>query len=213
MISAADLMISFHKESTDINNMVRGITHVLGPMLKHCHEDGTPYWARVVFPDKTFTHDSVEKWVKSQSRGGLGMSIAYLFSILDAHDNLMGAGNADPIRKLLADNGVTPAKGQVEKAPVIRRNGRPSKGDGNIDNVKVTAGGNSAEYLLSKLNRDYPDVAKGYAEGKFKSVRAAAMSAGIVKQATTLEQLLKLWSKASEEERLAFMVEVKGGAA
>jgi hypothetical protein len=206
MISAADLMISFHKESTDINNMVRGITHVLGPMLKHCHEDGTPYWARVVFPDKTFTHDSVEKWVKSQSRGGLGMSIAYLFSILDAHDNLMGAGNADPIRKLLADNGVTPAKGQVEKAGVVKAHGGARK-QGDNSTLK-TRGSTSSTYLLSKLNRDYPEIAKGYAEGKFKSVRAAAMSAGIVKQATTLEQLLKLWSKASEEERAAFRMEV-----
>lgn len=201
-----EIMVRFHEQATDINNMVRGITSVIKPMLTFTHEDGTPYWARVVFPDKTFTHDSVEKWVKSQSRGGLGMSIAYLFSILDAHDNLMGAGNADPIRKLLADHGVTPAKGQVEKAGVIKTHGGKREQGDNVTLKKDR--GNSSTYLLAKLNRDRPDVAKGYADGQFKSVRAAAIHAGIVKQATTLEQLLKLWSKASEEERAAFRREI-----
>ncbi len=53
-----------------------------------------------------------------------------------------------------------------------------------VDNVNLPKAGNSSTYLLSKLNRDHPDIANDYAEGKFKSVRAAAIHAGIVKQAT-----------------------------
>ncbi len=65
----------------------------------------------------------------------------------------------------------------MEKAGVVKAHGGKRKQG---DNVTLRPDrGNSSTYLLSKLNRDYPEIAQSYAEGKFKSVRAAAMSAGI----------------------------------
>jgi hypothetical protein len=54
------------------------------------------------------------------------------------------------------------------------------RGNKAIDNIK-SFGGTSAAYLAARLQRDFPEIAKGLAKGKFKSVRAAAIEAGIVK--------------------------------
>lgn len=42
-------------------------------------------------------------------------------------------------------------------------------------------------------------------QGAFKSVRAAAKAAGIVRDATALEMLQRDWRKASQDERIAFL--------
>ena len=200
MKNPKDIMERFHDQSNDINNMIRGLPNILGQMLKGKHSDGMPYWQRVTFPDKVFNHKSVELWVKSESRAGLGMSISYLFSILKAHDDLMGAGHADDVRDLLADHGVTPAKGQREKAGVVAKHGAVGNGRSRVDNVKSTKGGNSADYLLAKLNRDKPAIAKAYADGKYKSVRAAAIAAGIIKVKTPVEKAVKAFSNLEYDD-------------
>ena len=43
-------------------------------------------------------------------------------------------------------------------------------------------GGNSASYLLRRLARQSPETLEAYERGEFRSVRAAALSAGIVKE-------------------------------
>jgi len=198
MKNPKDIMERFHDQSNDINNMIRGLPNILGQMLKGKHSDGMPYWQRVTFPDKVFNHKSVELWVKSESRAGLGMSISYLFSILKAHDDLMGAGHADDVRDLLADHGVTPATGQREKAGVVQKHGGARKQG---DNITLKAKrGTSADYLLAKLNRDKPAIAKAYADGKYKSVRAAAIAAGIIKVKTPVEKAVKAFSNLEYDD-------------
>ena len=44
--------------------------------------------------------------------------------------------------------------------------------------------------------------------GEYKSVRAAAIDAGIVKIPTALDQLRKAWAKASADERATFLGEI-----
>jgi hypothetical protein len=44
-------------------------------------------------------------------------------------------------------------------------------------------GGNSGSYLLRRLARDHPVILARYERGEFKSVRAAAIEAGIIKKA------------------------------
>jgi hypothetical protein len=53
-----------------------------------------------------------------------------------------------------------------------------------VDNINSTKtkGGDSSSYLLGVLKRDHKDIAEDYRQGKFKSVRAAALQAGIVKK-------------------------------
>ena len=61
--------------------------------------------------------------------------------------------------------------------------GRPPKGE-NLHNVKVShTGGNSTVYLVRRLKRDAPEFAERLAAGEFRSARAAARAAGIIKAA------------------------------
>ena len=72
-----------------------------------------------------------------------------------------------------------------------------------LDIIKTSeaGGGTSADYLAARLKRDHDDIFQRLAAGEFTSVRQAAIAAGIVKVPTTLEAFLKLWKKASAEER------------
>jgi hypothetical protein len=46
--------------------------------------------------------------------------------------------------------------------------------------------------------------------GEFRSVRQAARAAGMVKEKTPLELLIRYWRKATPEERDTFLKEVVG---
>lgn len=76
------------------------------------------------------------------------------------------------------------------------------------DNVRtVSEFGNKAEYLIRRLKRDAPEIAKALARGEYKSARAAAIAAGIVHPPTPYQILCRAWNKASKEEIDRFMTE------
>jgi hypothetical protein len=52
-----------------------------------------------------------------------------------------------------------------------------------VDNIKLikTPGGTSKDYLAAKIKRDRPDIAADVEAGKYPSIRAAALAAGIIK--------------------------------
>jgi hypothetical protein len=206
-IDPASLMDGFHDKSWNVQNTIRGLPGVIIIMLKNQHEDGTPLWARVAFPDKVFEHASAEDWIKSKSRAGLGMSLGYLFNMLAAHDDLMGAGSADEARELLAGCGITAKTAVMKDARKVREHRRPKKDESKGYNVTFKRG-NSADYLAGLLKRDHPEIAKGVERGEYKSIRAAAIAAGIVKVKTPLDTLRSTWAKASEEERATFLQEI-----
>lgn len=62
-------------------------------------------------------------------------------------------------------------------------------------------GGTSAVYQRARIQRDCPDIAQRLEAGEFKSVRAAAIEAGIVRPLTPIEQTLKLLTKLTADER------------
>lgn len=99
-------------------------------------------------------------------------------------------------------------KGQSVGA-VLRKVGRPKAGEGNSANSTVSRGSTQAAYLAARLRRDHPDAV--FDESVRGSVRQAAIAAGIVKVHGVLDQLRKLWAKATEADRQAFMDEVKHG--
>ena len=72
------------------------------------------------------------------------------------------------------------------------------------DNIILTKDkpkqGTSAEYLLRRLKRDAPEVADDYIEGKYKSVRAAAIAAGIIKVQSPYEMIGKQLAKLNRLE-------------
>lgn len=77
---------------------------------------------------------------------------------------------------------VEPEKIEVEI--VLRVQGRPAK-DEKLDNYQVFSaeqmgGGTSADYLTARIARDRPDILAALRRGEYKSVRQAAIAAGIV---------------------------------
>jgi hypothetical protein len=53
------------------------------------------------------------------------------------------------------------------------------------DNVILTGLGNSADYLTARIAHDHPDILERMKAGEFRSVRAAAIKAGIVRTMTS----------------------------
>lgn len=98
-------------------------------------------------------------------------------------------------------------KGQTVGA-VLRRVGRPKAGEGNGSNRTFSRGDNAA-YLAARLRRDHPDAV--FDESVRGSVRQAAIAAGIVKVPSVLDQLRKIWAKASESDRRTFLEEITDG--
>ena len=203
-VNPAELMSGFHEDSWNVQNTIRGLPAVVSIMLSQTHENGTPLWQKVEFPDRTFTHPTVEHWIKSSSRAGMGMKLSYLFHCLDAHDELKGHGSADKVRKLLEGHGITVTSAVVKDSRVLSKVGRPTKGQNKVDNINNTNGGTSVAYLAGILKRDHPKIAAALERGEFKSVRAAAIAAGIIKVVSSLDQLRRAWKRASAEEREAF---------
>lgn len=105
-------------------------------------------------------------------------------------------------------------RGREELAKAARDNplgnekgGRPVK-DTNHSNRIVSKPGTSTAYILRRLARDAPEVLSAYERGEYKSARAAAIAAGIIKPATRLDILRRTWKKCTEEERDAFRAEI-----
>ncbi|TXM91986.1 hypothetical protein [Methylobacterium sp. WL116] len=80
-------------------------------------------------------------------------------------------------------------------------------GDTSVTSSKCQ-GGTSAAYLISRIKRDRPDIAKRIERGEFKSVRMAAIEAGIITPPTVIQRLRTIWRAASAEERAEFLKQV-----
>lgn len=76
----------------------------------------------------------------------------------------------------------------------------------NINEVSTTKGTSKA-YTVSRLKRESPELFEKVVAGEL-SANAAAIKAGWRKVKSPLEHLSHWWSKASQEERVAFIAEV-----
>jgi len=91
-------------------------------------------------------------------------------------------------------HGERPAAMPKGRPPKIKRDNVPFK----------SSRGNSASHLATRIKRERPDISERLAKGEFKSVRAAAIEAGIITPPTPLEQMQKLWAKLDAANRMAF---------
>jgi hypothetical protein len=64
--------------------------------------------------------------------------------------------------------------------------------------------GETSEYLEARLRRSHKDIAAAYDRGEFKSLKAAARKAGIVKDPDPLRELKRWWGRASDCDRAQF---------
>jgi hypothetical protein len=67
----------------------------------------------------------------------------------------------------------------------------------------ATSIGRGADYLAARIARDRPDVLERMKKGEFKSARAAAKEAGIVKDKTPLDVVKSAWKRADARQRVA----------
>lgn len=121
--------------------------------------------------------------------------------------NGLGLEPAEIERRLTAQD-----LAQDEKVkPLANHGGKRKKGaQGDI----ITLGrGTSAAYLVARLKRDHPRIARDLAAGKYRSARAAARAAGIVVDLSPLDRLHLAWRLASQEERHAFLNSLRKDAA
>lgn len=69
--------------------------------------------------------------------------------------------------------------------------------------------GNDLDYLTARIARDRPDILQRMKAGEYKTVRQAAIDAGIIYRPhpddVKLEALLHAWRKADEETRKIFL--------
>ncbi len=65
-----------------------------------------------------------------------------------------------------------------------------------------------SEYWKNRIKNEHPNVWARHEKGEIKSVRAAAIEAGLIQERTVLMDLRRAWKKASDEERVIFLGEV-----
>jgi hypothetical protein len=93
---------------------------------------------------------------------------------------------------------VNEMRGALARAQVEHR-----KPGAHHDNIMMSRQGTSAAYLLRRLARDHPEILAAYEAGEFPSVRAAAKEAGIIKEPSQAEQILRILPKLQPHELLA----------
>ena len=76
------------------------------------------------------------------------------------------------------------------------------------NSTKLDRGSTHVSYLAARLKRDHPEICKRIDAGEFKSVRQAAIAAGIVKVPTAMEVALKAFAKLSTKEKATFIQEI-----
>jgi hypothetical protein len=113
------------------------------------------------------------------------------------------------VREVAAEAGVSHQTAQ--RAIVSHKtNSLPEKCDTAAGESAATGLSTATIYRQRKLKADHPEL-WAEVEAGTKSTHAAAIAAGIVKVPGVLDQLRKLWAKASEADRRIFMEEMKDG--
>lgn len=95
---------------------------------------------------------------------------------------------------------------QARAQPLPNHGGARKQGD----NVTLAERGNSVEYISRRLARDQPELLEAVGRGEL-SPRQAGIKAGFIKVAPILQQLKKLWDKASPEEQQQFLTLIGRG--
>lgn len=116
------------------------------------------------------------------------------------------------------ETGKTAAQ-KLHEAPELKQHGRPSKRIKGDIITFYSERGTEAKYLAGRLKRDHPEIADRVARGEYRSIRAAALDAGIIKPKKTvpidtperaIQALLRVFS-ADELRRALDNVDERGG--
>ncbi len=169
------------------------------------------YWRKFKIQVKTYENATFTERVTSHPPKGLNATIK------EVDEALVNAGHKEALMRFRAE--VAGLQGDKD-SPLHVKPGNPTganqHGGGNhnkiMDSSKVKQG-TSATYLLRRIARTHPEVLTRYEKGEFKSVRAAAIEAGIVVVRPPLQVALAAYKRLSAQERAAFAAAVEGGEA
>ena len=91
----------------------------------------------------------------------------------------------------------------ASRQPLQPAENHPGPGRGHTRKPhEKTKAGNRSDYLVARMARDRPDLfLERMKAGEFASVREAAREAGIIKDVSLVNQVVRLWEKATPEER------------
>lgn len=88
---------------------------------------------------------------------------------------------------VLETTGENLSKAEIDHAIELKAHGRPRKGEEvKGSDLTLKARGESAEYIKARLRRDHPEIAEALERGEYRSARAAAIEAGIIKPVPTI---------------------------
>jgi hypothetical protein len=139
--------------------------------------------------------DKFEDFVTGMPPEGLGENPETLKNLCRDNEEAMRALQQELGKELGSPGGVNNPEGLGGKSGKVK-DCQPY----NVSLSKESKHGNKSDYLLARIKRDAPEIAEDYFNGKFPSVRQAAIAAGIVKVPTALERVLRLLPKLSKEE-------------
>lgn len=123
-------------------------------------------------------------------------------AMLAAELNETGLENVTRTQQVMAEAG-TLAKQEIGA-------GKPGPGRGKKTGDNITRlRGDSVSYLASRLKRDHPEIAARVERGEFRSMRAAAIEAGIVKPRISVELSVRGMIKACRKLTAAEREQVK----
>lgn len=99
----------------------------------------------------------------------------------------------------------------AEKAVPLKEFGEAGPGRGKrVPGKAPTIKTGTNAYWLGRIARDRPDILEAMKRGEYLSVREAVQAAGWRKTPTAVDNMRKLWEKATDQERQAIATEVMG---
>jgi len=95
---------------------------------------------------------------------------------------------------------------EAASAKPVTKHGEIGNGRASRDYNIMSTQGTSRAYLAARIARDRPDILEEMKAGKYRSVRAAAIDAGIITVPTNLQNAQRAFLKLSKDEREAFLI-------
>jgi hypothetical protein len=174
----------------------------------------TIYLLKTYYQDKTISAERWERELADAEGKEIYLRIPSPEKPYGSMDAMLraeiGAGKAESLRnkaqQMAADDGVT-AAGNVGNLAGKNQYSPKEESLSDKDSSQGDNYGTSASYLVRRLKRDHPDIARALGRGEYPSARAAGIAAGFVRVDTPLEALRKAWGKAGEAERQAVLAE------
>jgi antitoxin (DNA-binding transcriptional repressor) of toxin-antitoxin stability system len=98
---------------------------------------------------------------------------------------------------------LTPAETMARVKP-LAKHGEVGNGRSRDSDATSTVG-RGTDYLAARIKRDHPEIAEAVERGEYRSIRQAAIAAGIVKSPQPIDTAKRAWTRMSEIERALFI--------